>query len=863
MAAIKVPVFSGIRPSASEVRLQDSDAAMAEDVFLRRGLVTPRPRQFVWSSGKGDPAVDTGGFTPGSLFRFRRLSEIYGNADYWLYWSENSVDVVPGPVASISDSDQRHYFTGYGDGRAKTFTADSLVEAPTVHGETADTKYPYVWFYLGLDAPSTAPTVDTSGVVLPTDAVVSGRITQVTSTTLYVTGENSRERHGHDATSYQTSSPYFWRATTAPVGTQTIGGVDDPEGYGFVVGARFRVASIVDANNITVTGLAAADVVIPLALCDNYWYYGSSSHGTEDYYSRATYTYPAVTKWQRARFELPHGATVYCANHVFQVDDIIRVVAVNQPMACGVEGDFTLSGAAGSKVRTATPTSPHTGSFVFTGDLSYVIERNGGDIDPTISSTGNVTTINSVARAYVYTWVTHLGEESAPSPPSDVVTLTPGDPIGVGGFATPPSDHVRITHVRIYRAATGTDSTEFLLVDEIGVAQSSYTDTVDDSQLGEALPSESWLPPDPALRGLVAHPSGAVVGFYDNVVSISEPGYCHAFPDEYKHYLDYQVVGLSVLGSSVIALTDGTPYIISGAHPRQMTARKTAVRHPCLDKRAIVNTGDQVIYPSPAGLVRITTGGTEVVTASHYTKEDWAGVVGGVLASSRTLRAWFHDEQYILDAVFVLNGTTTETKLLFDFKGESGVRISTFTEDVVAGFYDPGYGEFFYVTNTSAHETPTISGSLPSANHQPLLRWNYLHPETDAQNDYVVATWKSKTFELAAPMAPAAARVVCRRKRQNGSYDVKAHVDVKVYGVRYGKWDTAHDVLVDETTLVSSATLISGTPTDAAFTEHRSKPFRVSGNGLYDALRFELTMYGPVEVEYVEIAESMDELGSE
>ena len=840
---------------------------MAEDVTLRRGLLAPRARQFVWSSTRSDPSVDTGGFTPSGIYRFRRLSTLYGDTDYWLYWSESDVDVVPGPVANLSDSDQRHYYTGAGDGRAKIFTADSLIEVPSVHGETADSKYPYVWFYLGVSAPATAPVIDTSAVVLPTDAVISGRITRVVSDTLSLYGENGRARHGHnsDVANWQKNGACIYRLTTT---SQPIGG-DGEEGYGFIPGARFRIASIVDANTVTLSGLAGATQALAVQLLDNDWYFGSTPNdGNDSMYSRCTYIYPGVTKWQRCRFDLPSGAILTSAGHVFAVDDVVRITAVNQSMLYHSQSEFLLSAPDGTVRRVATSINPHSvhandsEQIVFEGDLSYIIERNGADFDPTITGTGAVVNVETISRVYVYTYVTHLGEESAPSPPSAVVTLQANDAIGVGSFAVPADDHQRITHIRIYRAATGTDSTEFLLVDEISVAQTSYTDNKDDSELSEALPSETWDVPDTAMRGLVAHPSGAIAGFYKNVVTISEPGQCHAFPEEYKHYLDYQVIGLSVLGSSIVVLTDGAPYVISGAHPRQMTARKTTIRQPCLDKRSIVNTGDQIIYASPNGLVRITPDGAETVTAEHYTKEDWATVVGSHMASSRTLRAWFYDDQYILDAVYTLNSTTTETKLVFDFKSDK-MQLTTFTDDIVAGFYDSGYGEFFYVTNTSAHETPTIIGSLPGANYMPLLRWGYLHPNTDPASDYAQGTWYSKTFEFPDPIAPAAARVVCRRKRQNGTINVKAYVNVVIFGVRYGVWNTAHDLLVDETTVVSSATLINGTPTDASFTEHRSDPFRISGNGVYDAVRFELRIYGPVEVEAVHIAESMDELGAE
>lgn len=131
-----------------------------------------------------------------------------------------------------------------------------------------------------------------------------------------------------------------------------------------------------------------------------------------------------------------------------------------------------------------------------------------------------------------------------------------------------------------------------------------------------------------------------------------------------------------------------------------------------------------------------------------------------------------------------------------------------------------------------------------------------------APPDYITAVWKSKTFLFPNTVSPACARVVCRRLRQNGTYDKHGLVRIEIYGVRFGVWQTPHDVLVDETILLATADVISGVPSDHQFQEHRSQPFRIPSNGLYDAVRFELTLEGPVEVEGVEIAESMEELGA-
>lgn len=725
MAGLKLTLFSGIRPSATEIRLEDSDAIFAQDVELRRGVLAPRKRQFVWNVA-ADPYLPVkSGDTPATIYRFRRNSDLYGDADFWLYWTTD-VNVVPGPVANISDSDQRHYFTG--DGLPKEFTADSLIESAPPHDEVADTKYPYIWFYLGVPAPDSAPVIDSSRVVLPTDAAPTGNITELSSAYL-IMYPKSQHYGGSDSTigNFQRDSSYTqYFDGTFSTGRQVLGPADK-EGTGIIEGTRMVVTSVVDADHVVVGGLEGSDMIVDVAISNSNWYLNGNN---TDYRARMTYDGTAST--YRWAFTLPSGTTLKSVGHIMVVGDIIRITSLPTPMLYEMADRYNFRPQdVGQYKKQATPVDVHAEGVVFKGNLLYLIERGGQEIDPTVAvNTGTSAVSQSVevfVRSYVYTNVTHLGEESAPSPPSELVTLAVNNILGVSGFDDPPDNHRRITHRRLYRAATGSGDTEFLLVAELDVGTSQYDDNVDDSALGEPLPSADWAEPNPALTGIVMHPCGSIAGFYDNVVAVSEPGQCHAWPEDYRVFLDSQVVGLSVLGTSIIALTTGVPYVITFAHPRQMAPRRTAILHPCLDKRAIVNTGNEVLYPSPNGLVRIGTDGAVNLTESHYTREDWQKVVGAFTASARTLRAWWYDDQYILDANFV-DGSLhdgVETKLVVDVKG-GAVRISQFTEDVIAAFFDPGHNELFYVTNSSVHETPATTG-LP-ANTMALLRWAYLSP---------------------------------------------------------------------------------------------------------------------------------------
>ena len=64
-----------------------------------------------------------------------------------------------------------------------------------------------------------------------------------------------------------------------------------------------------------------------------------------------------------------------------------------------------------------------------------------GTIQPTTAlvitgATGGTTTVPKISRAYVYTWLNSIGEESSPSPPSNVFDWYPDGTWTVAGFPT-------------------------------------------------------------------------------------------------------------------------------------------------------------------------------------------------------------------------------------------------------------------------------------------------------------------------------------------------------------------------------------------------------------------------------------------
>lgn len=176
---------------------------------------------------------------------------------------------------------------------------------------------------------------------------------------------------------------------------------------------------------------------------------------------------------------------------------------------------------------------------------------------------------------------------------------------------------------RVYRSVTAGNTTDYFLV---GTDIPAATTTFDDDVLtdvNEPLPSLGWVMPPAEMRGIVVHPSGCLVGFYENRIYISEPYSPYAFPRAYELTLDFAIVGLAVFGQSVFVGTEGKPYIVTFSDPASAVPRKMDENWPCLSKNGIVTFGGGVYFPTNVGLAFVGTSGASLVTKDLYAQKDW------------------------------------------------------------------------------------------------------------------------------------------------------------------------------------------------------------------------------------------------
>ena len=303
------------------------------------------------------------------------------------------------------------------------------------------------------------------------------------------------------------------------------------------------------------------------------------------------------------------------------------------------------------------------------------------------------------SRAYVWTWVNKEAGyefESGPSAPSAIVDVMDGQSVGLSSFESAPSGYT-VTHKRIYRTVNGV----YLFVAEITAATSTYTDTKLNDELSEELPTTNWLPPPATLTGLINMPNGVMAGFVGQDVYLCDPYHPHAWPLEYVQTVDYPVVGLGRMDTTLAVLTKGTPYFIQGATPDTSVVVKSDLEQACASKRSIVSTNGVVIYASPDGLIMLTPGGSKMITENYFTRAQWQAYF-----VPTSIHAYSHDLKYV---GFYNNGTTSGG-FIYDLTSNQFILHDIY---VTAGFTDLMRDQLF-VTSADRTIKKWLGGSAKS-----------------------------------------------------------------------------------------------------------------------------------------------------
>lgn len=281
---------------------------------------------------------------------------------------------------------------------------------------------------------------------------------------------------------------------------------------------------------------------------------------------------------------------------------------------------------------------------------------------------------------------------------------------------------------RIYRTLTTPSGTEFHYIVTISAITTSYIDTATDTvaQAGEVMASGSWIMPDPAMRGIIIMANGIGVGFTGNEVHFSEPFRPFAWPQGYRQSYDQSVVAIGIDGTTIVGMTEGNPFTITGVEPVTMGGgmEKMGVAWPCMSKGSVASFAFGVGYASPQGLVMIgNASGADVVTKDLFTQKEWSEL---------------HPDTFTADAAdnrYYCGYTVNDSTLMFVIDKAENASFIKINQRVTDIWADPATGKLYVASDGKIYEWEGDIGTKLSYE------------------------WKSKRFTLPAPLNYGAAKV--------------------------------------------------------------------------------------------------------
>jgi hypothetical protein len=265
---------------------------------------------------------------------------------------------------------------------------------------------------------------------------------------------------------------------------------------------------------------------------------------------------------------------------------------------------------------------------------SYLKEIGSNDLHAEVDPSGKQV---FTTRYYTWTYVNNWGEESqdwahAQGEKPAALEVDQNDTVTLTLTGTP-SPTAGITHWRIYRSNSASN-TRYQLVnkDDIPIATTTFTDDLKSEQLQETLATDIWSAPPSEVRGgvttylqgFVNMPNNFLAAFINNTVYFSEVSAYYAWPPDYTITMAFDIVGMEVFGQTLVVMTKGGVYYVTGADPSAMSKSDPESNQACLSKQSIAKVTGGVIFASPNGLCLASSAGVQVFMPAPLGKTYWA-----------------------------------------------------------------------------------------------------------------------------------------------------------------------------------------------------------------------------------------------
>ena len=734
-----------------------------------------------------------------SIYRMGR--DAPGDANYWLSWI-TKVYAVRG--MSADDTTERTYYTGDGTPKVTDLTM-----------ALAGTPYPTTSRPLGIPAPSTAPNVAQVLIAQDTDIgkyridvpaaslasiavgdqyklVLDGQTDQTVTLTAGAGGKvtSTSMAADIDALSYVHAVAMPDNDTTLPGGVRITGDT-------VKIGFRFQ------KSNGTSPSYAAADVTYTSLGQD---VYGAASTAAQLVINQ-TWINSNLAVADHLQVTVNAGApvSVTLAAGSGTLPPVVTTTSLKSALAA-VTGITTVEGLDVNNVPQLTITTSATGTTARIRLQKIVPLTKTLWVDAltaTAVSTPNPT-VNSYF--YLYTFVNDWGWESAPSPPSAELECPITATKLISGFSGAPAGNYNINRIRVYRTQPGSGvSAPFFFLREITIGTTSTQD--DNRDLGETLPSLTWLPAPDDLSCLTPLWNGMMAGISGNSFRLSEPYEPYAWPIAYDVVPpDSKPVAIAYYGQTMIGLTTARPIAVAGSSSDSMDSSPIEVSQGCIAAKSAVSMGTGVVWASMDGLCSIGFGRAPgPFTTGFLTREDWQALNPASVT-----------------------GLMYEGMYFGSYDNGSGRK----------GFFvDPNspQGMYFLDTGYQVAHFDELQDQLYVYSFGNIMRWDAGTPMT------VLA--RSKQFRAPKPISFACAEVVA------DSYPVTVRIDA--LGLTAAQVTAA---------VAANPALTAPTATSLRYTKSVTdrNAFRLPGG--FTALDWQIELENTVSVQGMVMATSMDEL---
>lgn len=637
MPGVKVTNFMGVAPKISPELLPDTVAQVARNAKLYSGDLIPYT----------NPVVRANALRNGVIRTLHALREPGTGALKFLTWN-NDVDIVVATPDNGQDLDQRFYYTG--DGAPKVSNYELAIGGPA--------PYPFNWYDLGLPLPPDDLVLTTVATPLVTSTTQSYKRDNANTATIRTTGP-----HGLRSGNEVTITGFTYRSGTYSQSGSTI--TVTMSGHGIEVGAQvvlnfksgdsidgtFSVASVPTDGTFTVTASNSvgtsgnvdwdirsfnaqnAEITVLNATEFTYFSPGSAVATTNNTSGRVslagntqerTYVFTWVTPWEEESVASKPSEELYIKEGQVVVvsgiptqkpagNNFIRGVRLYRTLPAATETEYyrlqtlwfpvaldTIARASG--VVTVQTYYPHNLDPEDRFRLAYCTDASfDGEFE-----------VAEVLDQYTFTYA---------QAEVDMAELV------VDGFVYHDISEDPAKDVPRYW----------------GYLTYDFYDDFDSKALTDTLVTDEYDPPPSGLRGLTVIQNNILAGFVGNSVFFSEPKTPHAWPKEYAVVLEHNVVGLSVISGSLVVLTDGYPYLISGSDPAAgMSVQKIDALFPCVSRRSIVKLANTVAYATNDGLaVYSPFGGSQLITKYAYNDDTWKADL-----DPSTIIAGYYNEAY-------------------------------------------------------------------------------------------------------------------------------------------------------------------------------------------------------------------------